>query len=270
MTICSLGDLVLDVIVRLDQPLAPGADATARDRAPPGGQAANVAAWVAALGGRHASSASAAPTMPGDLAARDSRARRRARGPVVPRATASSSRSSTRRRADDGSDRGVAPELSRRRARPGVVRRLRRLHISGLRALREAVDGAALAAAGLRARGSAGERRPLLLDAIRDFGAERFRELLERLGPGRGLRQRGRGCIVGGPRGSHGVVKRGARGASFAATSAWAVPVERRRCDGRRRCLGRRLSRGRSRARARGRRALRRQRGLDARPRDRG
>ena len=52
MTICCLGDLVLDVIVRLEQPLATGADATSRTVLRPGGQGANVAAWVAALGGR--------------------------------------------------------------------------------------------------------------------------------------------------------------------------------------------------------------------------
>ena len=52
MTICCLGDLVLDVIVRLEQPLATGADATSRIVLRPGGQAANVAAWIAALGGR--------------------------------------------------------------------------------------------------------------------------------------------------------------------------------------------------------------------------
>ena len=51
MTICCLGDLVLDVIVRLEQPLATGADATSRIVLRPGGQAANVAAWVAELGG---------------------------------------------------------------------------------------------------------------------------------------------------------------------------------------------------------------------------
>src|SRR6476646_884475 len=52
MTIVSLGDLVLDVIVRLEQPLATDADATSRIALRPGGQGANVAAWVAALGGR--------------------------------------------------------------------------------------------------------------------------------------------------------------------------------------------------------------------------
>jgi sugar/nucleoside kinase (ribokinase family) len=50
MLVCCLGDLVLDVIVRLDAPLAPGDDTTARTVLRPGGQAANVAAWAAALG----------------------------------------------------------------------------------------------------------------------------------------------------------------------------------------------------------------------------
>ena len=54
MTICCLGDLVLDVIVRLEQPLAADADATSQIVLRPGGQGANVAAWVAALGGTRA------------------------------------------------------------------------------------------------------------------------------------------------------------------------------------------------------------------------
>ncbi|MFL5951969.1 MAG: carbohydrate kinase family protein [Gaiellaceae bacterium] len=51
MLVVTLGDLLLDVIVRLDEPLAAGADANAATRTAAGGQAANVAAWVAALGG---------------------------------------------------------------------------------------------------------------------------------------------------------------------------------------------------------------------------
>ena len=49
--IVTLGDLLLDVIVRLSQPLAEGADADAVTKLGPGGQAANVAAWVAELRG---------------------------------------------------------------------------------------------------------------------------------------------------------------------------------------------------------------------------
>ena len=50
MRLCTLGDLLLDVIVRLDSPLAAGDDSTAATSLAPGGQAANVAAWAAALG----------------------------------------------------------------------------------------------------------------------------------------------------------------------------------------------------------------------------
>jgi sugar/nucleoside kinase (ribokinase family) len=48
--ITTLGDLLLDVIVRLDGPLVPGDDQTAVTRTGAGGQAANVAAWASSLG----------------------------------------------------------------------------------------------------------------------------------------------------------------------------------------------------------------------------
>ncbi len=50
MRLTTLGDLLLDVIVQLDQPLVLGDDQTAVTRVGPGGQAANVAAWAAILG----------------------------------------------------------------------------------------------------------------------------------------------------------------------------------------------------------------------------
>ena len=50
MLVCTLGDLLLDVIVRLDTRLASGDDAVAETTLAPGGQAANVAAWATALG----------------------------------------------------------------------------------------------------------------------------------------------------------------------------------------------------------------------------
>jgi sugar/nucleoside kinase (ribokinase family) len=49
---CALGDLLLDVIVRLEGPIAEDTDTYGRTRVGAGGQAANVAAWTAALGGR--------------------------------------------------------------------------------------------------------------------------------------------------------------------------------------------------------------------------
>src|SRR5262245_65512506 len=50
MLVCALGDLVLDVVVRLAAPLARGGDTPADIDLAPGGQAANVAAWAAELG----------------------------------------------------------------------------------------------------------------------------------------------------------------------------------------------------------------------------
>src|SRR5215469_8924418 len=50
--ICVLGDAHLDVIVSLAGPVQPGTDTPATTWAGAGGQAANVAAWIVALGGR--------------------------------------------------------------------------------------------------------------------------------------------------------------------------------------------------------------------------
>ena len=50
--ICVLGDAHLDVIVSLAGPVQPETDTPATTAAGAGGQAANVAAWIVALGGR--------------------------------------------------------------------------------------------------------------------------------------------------------------------------------------------------------------------------
>lgn len=49
-SICTIGDLLLDVLVLPDQPLAPDSDTPATISFAAGGQAANVAAWAGALG----------------------------------------------------------------------------------------------------------------------------------------------------------------------------------------------------------------------------
>jgi sugar/nucleoside kinase (ribokinase family) len=48
--LATFGDLLLDVVVRLEQPVAPGSDVRATTRLGAGGQAANVAAWATRLG----------------------------------------------------------------------------------------------------------------------------------------------------------------------------------------------------------------------------
>jgi ribokinase len=49
--ICTLGDVLLDVIVALDGPVEEDTDTYGKTRVGTGGQAANVAAWTVALGG---------------------------------------------------------------------------------------------------------------------------------------------------------------------------------------------------------------------------
>ena len=50
--ICVLGDAHLDVVVRVSGPVAEETDTPAQTLVGAGGQAANVAAWIARLGGR--------------------------------------------------------------------------------------------------------------------------------------------------------------------------------------------------------------------------
>src|SRR5581483_3047450 len=73
--IAALGDVMLDVIVRLEEPLAPGGDVRAATRAGAGGQAANVAAWAVALGAVARCIAKRGDDATGELVARELAAR---------------------------------------------------------------------------------------------------------------------------------------------------------------------------------------------------
>ena len=82
MLVCTLGDLTLDVIVRLTGPIAAGGDTDAEIRLGPGGQAANVAAWAADLGAAARFVGKTGADDAGELArARLASARRRGRRP---------------------------------------------------------------------------------------------------------------------------------------------------------------------------------------------
>jgi sugar/nucleoside kinase (ribokinase family) len=146
MRLTTLGDLLLDVIVRLDQPLVTGDDQMAVTRTGPGGQAANVAAWAAALGaearfvGRR-----------GDDPASDVVTRALAKrgvevvGPVGGRTGVVVSIASDGDRTM-ASDRGVSPEL----APPDLDASwfdCDVLHLSGYSLLREPIASASTAAA---------------------------------------------------------------------------------------------------------------------------
>src|SRR5438477_2505461 len=71
LRIATFGDVLLDVVVLLSEPLAPGGDVRASNRAGAGGQAANVAAWAAELGAAARCVAKRGDDPAGELVARE-------------------------------------------------------------------------------------------------------------------------------------------------------------------------------------------------------
>jgi sugar/nucleoside kinase (ribokinase family) len=230
MPIFCLGDLVLDVIVRLEQPLATGADATSRIVLRPGGQAANVAAWIAALGGRSYFIGKRAADDAGTIAA--------SRlldlgvgllGPVEPTGNgvivAIVDPSGERTMCPD---RGVAVELAPDEIDETWFTDCEHLHVSGYALVREPVRlAAARAIECARVQGAGVSVDLSSWSAIRDLGAERFRSQLEALAPDVVFANEEEDRIVGGPIADCvWIVKRGAAGASFDGTELPAVPVD--------------------------------------------
>jgi sugar/nucleoside kinase (ribokinase family) len=146
--IVTLGDLLLDVIVRLDDPLVPGDDQLAHTRATAGGQAANVAAWAVELGAEARYVGRRGDDAAGELVARELRERGvEVLGPVSGRTGIVVSIASEGDRTM-ASDRGSAPDLS-----PADLDAAwfdcDVLHVSGYSLLREPIASAAVIAAAM-------------------------------------------------------------------------------------------------------------------------
>lgn len=185
MRICTLGDLLLDVIVRLERPLVGGDDVAAVTRTGPGGQAANVAAWASDLGaqavfigrrgddeaGRLVTAALEGygvsvlgPALGGN-------------GVVVSFVDPDGTRSMA-------SDRGVAPELDPVDVEPGWFEECDVLHVAGYSLLRSPIAEASVAA--VEYARSAGARISVDLStstAIEEYGSRRFADLLGQIAP---------------------------------------------------------------------------------------
>jgi sugar/nucleoside kinase (ribokinase family) len=215
--VCTLGDLLLDVIVRAPQPLAAGADTPVETRVVSGGQAANVAAWIAALGGKARFVGKHADDETGQLA-RSLLERRGVElagphgagrtGVVVSFVGPDGERSMA-------TDRGVAPDLRADELDPAWFGGCEWLHLSGYSLLAEPIGQAALAAASL----ARSERARVSVDlsswsAIRAYGPERFRARLEELAPDVVFANEPEWELVGGAYAlaDTAVVKRGSRG----------------------------------------------------------
>jgi ribokinase len=213
--VVTIGDALLDVIVRLNEPLAPGADAQAETRTGAGGQAANVAAWAAALGAQSRCIAKVGDDDAGRLVAADLETRQvELLGPSDGRTGVVVSLVGPDGERTMASDRGLAPELATEDLDPAWFA-CDCLHISGYALLASPIDAAALYAADLaRANGARVSVDLSAWTRIRDYGPGRFREQLEALAPEVMFATEPEWEIVGAAYGlaPTAVIKRGARG----------------------------------------------------------
>jgi sugar/nucleoside kinase (ribokinase family) len=209
--ICVLGDAHLDVVVRPAGPVAPDTDTPARTWVGLGGQAANVAAWISALGGQARLIAARGTDLAAALVAEELRRRRiDLAGPVLDGPTGvvvSLSEHGTSR--SMLTDRGVGPRLSAAALDPGWLAGCDLLHLPAYSLAAEPVSGAALAAAALVPRLSVDLSSTALL---REYGPERLRGLLGQLQPEIVFGTADEVALIGDLPGSALVVKLGAAG----------------------------------------------------------
>ncbi len=215
MRIATLGDVMLDVIVRLEEPLAPGGDVRASNRAGAGGQAANVAAWAAELGAEARCIAKRGDDPAGELVARELSGRGvELVGPVAAGTTGVVVSIVGEGERSLASDRGVAPSFAPDEIDAAWLE-CDVLHLSGYALLREPIAGTALVATRLaREQGALVSVDVAAWTEIRTFGPVRFRELLDELAPDVLFATEAEWELLGGAylAAPHGVLKRGPRG----------------------------------------------------------
>jgi len=226
--ICVLGDSHLDVVVRLSGPLVADTDTPAHTSIGLGGQAANVAAWVVALGGQSRLIAARATDLAAQLITSDLAGRGvELVGPVIDGRTGvvvSLSQGGIRSML---TDRGVGPLLTADAIDPAWLDGCAWLHLSAYSLIRQPVQGAAVAAA----RAAAGHAARLSVDlsstaAISDFGVTAFRDLIAELRPDVVLGNQAEADLVGDLPGTELIVKLGADGVRASGRHYPAAPTE--------------------------------------------
>lgn len=149
LSVCTIGDLILDVIVLPDRSLAHDADTPATIRFAAGGQAANVAAWASALGARSRLICRRGTDVSSELAAAElARYGVEIFGPVVEgRGGVVVALRDSHGGRTMASDRGAAQLLDPSELDPAWVEACDVLHVSGYCLLREPMAEAAIEAA---------------------------------------------------------------------------------------------------------------------------
>lgn len=230
MLVCSLGDLTLDVIVRLAGPIAPGGDTDAEIRLTAGGQAANVAAWAAELGatarfiGKRGADDAARLALSGLVAQGVEVV-----GPIEGRNGIVCSLVSPDGERSMAADRGAAAELRPDEIDPAWLGGSDHLFVSGYALMREPARTAAARAVEL----ARGEGVQVSIDlaswsAIRDVGSKEFRGVVTDLAPDVVFANEDEDRVIGGPLpGVAWILKRRARGCSFDGDERPALPVTR-------------------------------------------
>ena len=230
MLVCTLGDLTLDVIVRLAAPIAAGGDTDAEIRIGPGGQAANVAAWAADLG--------AAARFVGKTGADDAGVLVRAKlaafgvdvvGPIEGRNGSICSLVSSEGERSMAADRGTARELRADEIDPAWLVGCDHLHVSGYALMLEPVRSAALHTAELaRTEGARISVDLASWSAIRDSGSAAFGEAVRALAPDVVFANEDEERVVGRSLvDAAWIVKRGPSGCSFDGDERASLAVER-------------------------------------------
>lgn len=228
MLVCTLGDLTLDVIVRLAGPVATGGDTDAEIMIGPGGQAANVAAWAATLGAEARFVGKTGADEAGGLV----RDRLRAYGvevlgPVTGRNGSICSLVAPEGDRSMAADRGTARDLRADELDPDWFA-CDHLHVSGYALMAEPVRDAALRAVELgRERGARVSVDLASWSAIRDSGIEAFVTAVGDAQPDVVFANEDEERIVGrSTLDAAWILKRGARGCSFDGVERDALTVD--------------------------------------------
>jgi ribokinase len=228
--ICVLGDAHLDVVVRMSGPVSEETDTASATCLGVGGQAANVAAWVAALGGRSRLIAARGTDLGAEIVSAEL-ARRGVElvGPIVPGNTGVVvSLSQVGRQRSMLTDRGVGAALSTGAVRPCWLDGCEWLHLSGYALANEPARSAAVAMAEAAIRRSVRISIDLSSTAmIESYGVASFRELIVSIGPDVVFGNEAEAALLGDGVANQGelVVKLGAEGVRVAGRRYAAVPT---------------------------------------------